>query len=462
MLSVKFPIGFAAPPNHNLQGKLIFLGVTHDSSQSVWLSLTNAAGSFQLEAPGNQLIDEWTRSQRSLRLSLSPVVSNGNGGTHHLIDAETNKQLDSQNQSGGMVFPPFPPWQPGFPTHPIIIPGPGPSHPIVIPGPGPSHPIVIPGPGPSHPIVIPGPATSKSTTISIKKLTATKRQVGQQSHFIQSVPKGRQLDHQEDWNFWTDNYYFGIRDGRNIVNTNGRATNFTVGADRHMTEKLVGGLTLAAIQLTTNAFGGGLENKVRGFKLGPYFGYQISQRWAVDALINYGQYKNNNTVLTLNSSYITKLLNGTLHAIGLYQCGPFQLRPQPLLSYTYFRNPTYNLTGTIENTSVAVTRDAESFALGFVEFKIEGNYTKAIQKDIYQPYIEIGGDYAFTRPSNDQVYSGNLALGNVPELTGLVTVGFRALLRKNLLIEASSSYLSIGEKSYDVWDARLLISYSFS
>lgn len=474
VLFIKFSICFATPPNNGLQGRLIFLGVNHNSTTSIWLSLTSAAGSFKLEGPGNQLIDEWSKTRRGLRLSLSPIVSNGNGGTHHLINAANNKKLDSQNQQGGMVFPPFPPWQPGFPSHPIIIPGPGPSHPIVIPGPGPSHPIVIPGPGPSHPIVIPGPGPSHPIVIpgsavsqggaSTAKSTATKTQVVKQNNFTQSAPitKGRQLEEQEDWNIWSDNYYFGIRDGRNIVNTQGEAANFTLGADRRISKNLVGGLTVAAVQLTTKAFGDGLENNIKGFKFGPYFGYQLSKQWAIDALFNYGQYSNNNKILTLNSSYITRLLNATLHAIGLYQFGHFQLRPQPLLSYTSFRNPTYNLSGTIANTPVQVTRGSESFALGFAEFKIEGNYTKEIKNDIYQPYIEIGVDYAFTRPANDQVYSGNLALGSVPELTGLATVGLRAILGKNFTIEASTSYLSIGESSYDVWDAKLLIAYSFS
>ncbi|HSW69766.1 MAG TPA: autotransporter domain-containing protein [Gammaproteobacteria bacterium] len=465
---------FAAPPDNGLQGNLIFLGVNHTSTKSVWLSLTNAAGSFKLEGPGNQLVDEWSENQRGLRLSLSPFVSQGNGGTHHLINSANNKKLDSQNQNSDIVFPPFPPWQPGEPSHPIVIPpgSPGtPSHPIVIPpeSPGtPTHPIVIPpeSPGtPTHPIVIsPG---SPEKGYPIPEPTS---QVSQESlnnggeNFTQSAPitHARQLDEDKSWNVWSDNYYFGIRDGRNFVNTTGDATNFVIGADRHITTKLVGGLTLSSIHLDTTAFNNGLENNVSGYKIGPYVGYQFSPKWAIDGSVNYGQFQNKNTIVTLNSEYVTKLINATLHSTGLYQFGSFQIRPQPLISYTYFKNPTYDFNGAINNIPTQITRQSEHFALGLAEFKIEGNYTKKTKKGtLIQPYTEIGIDYAFTRPSNDQVYSGNLALASLPKTSGLFTLGLRTLYSKKLLIQASASYLSIGQKNYDLWDARLLFAYSF-
>lgn len=89
-------------------GGLRFLGVTSDSSSSVWLSGTSA-GSFGLDAAqGNQTVDEWTKAKRGLHVSTSPVVSNGNGGTHKLYDLDSNKPclIDTQNQKGGFVFPP--------------------------------------------------------------------------------------------------------------------------------------------------------------------------------------------------------------------------------------------------------------------------------------------------------------------------------------------------------------------
>lgn len=115
-------IAFAAPPD-SAEGKLVFLGVTHDSSHSVWLSVTTA-GSFRLEAQGQQIVDEWDRDSSGLHLSISPIISQGNGGTHFLINAENNRKLDSQNQKGGIVFPPVTdlPTDGLRPEHPIATP----------------------------------------------------------------------------------------------------------------------------------------------------------------------------------------------------------------------------------------------------------------------------------------------------------------------------------------------------
>jgi len=87
---------------------LRFLGTTTDSTRSVWISGTSA-GAFRLEAAqGNQTVDAWSKGRRGLRVSISPVVSNGSGGTHKLLEDTGGNGclLDTQNQQGGFVFPP--------------------------------------------------------------------------------------------------------------------------------------------------------------------------------------------------------------------------------------------------------------------------------------------------------------------------------------------------------------------
>jgi len=60
-------------------GGLVFLGPTADGTRSVWLSGTRSAGSYQLDVPG-QTVDMWTKDRRGLRVTVSPVVANGNPG----------------------------------------------------------------------------------------------------------------------------------------------------------------------------------------------------------------------------------------------------------------------------------------------------------------------------------------------------------------------------------------------
>ncbi|NRP19316.1 hypothetical protein LPJGGPFB_02571 [Ensifer adhaerens] len=97
----------AAAQNCN-GGGLSYLGNIRDGSNSVWLSGT-PAGSFSLEsAQGNQTVDTWSKSRRGLHLSVSPFVSQGNGGTHKLYDVSDGKPclIDTQNQKRDFTLPP--------------------------------------------------------------------------------------------------------------------------------------------------------------------------------------------------------------------------------------------------------------------------------------------------------------------------------------------------------------------
>ena len=88
-------------------GGLQFLGTSANGERSVWVSGTTA-GEFKLEAAqGNQAVDTWSKNRRGLHVSLSPVFSNGNGGTHKLYSSGDNCLLDTKNQKNGFVFPPI-------------------------------------------------------------------------------------------------------------------------------------------------------------------------------------------------------------------------------------------------------------------------------------------------------------------------------------------------------------------
>jgi len=112
--------GWAA--NCKSSGKLRHLGVSADGGKSVWLSATSP-GQFALEsAKGNQTVDQWAKQRRGLRISASPDVSNGSGGTHKLYATDDGKPclLDTQNQKGGFVFPPALPSFPPIGTRPPV------------------------------------------------------------------------------------------------------------------------------------------------------------------------------------------------------------------------------------------------------------------------------------------------------------------------------------------------------
>ncbi len=139
--SLRFPLAallcsaasVAAAKNCSSEGSLSYLGRTSDSSRSVWLSTIQpgSSTSFTLEAAqGGNVVDTFgprTPGTDFRHLSLSPFVSNGNGGAHKLYDTNSGDcLLDTQNQKDGFVFPPFPSRPPVGVRPPIgILPPPG-------------------------------------------------------------------------------------------------------------------------------------------------------------------------------------------------------------------------------------------------------------------------------------------------------------------------------------------------
>jgi hypothetical protein len=131
-----FLVGLAPSAAHagkcDEPGGLTFLGKTANESRSVWLSATGA-GSFALQAEkGQQIVDTWERTRRSLHITLSPVVSPGSGDPHSLLEVSGGSpcEIDKQNQKGGITFPPHIQLPPKLP--PILRPPSGvmPSLPI--------------------------------------------------------------------------------------------------------------------------------------------------------------------------------------------------------------------------------------------------------------------------------------------------------------------------------------------
>lgn len=115
----------ARAANCSVDGGLVFIGKTSDNANSLWLSATGA-GAFRLDAQGATK-DTWSLARRGLHLTLSDVVSTGNGGTHHLYDNSGGGcLLDSQNQKGGFNLPPIGRLFPDFltPELPVLKPPP--------------------------------------------------------------------------------------------------------------------------------------------------------------------------------------------------------------------------------------------------------------------------------------------------------------------------------------------------
>lgn len=92
---------------------------------------------------------------------------------------------------------------------------------------------------------------------------------------------------------------------------------------------------LAQNNYDITAFNRDLKNSGSGFNFGPYGGYIISKNWSTDVSMTDGRLQNIN-IVNLLSSFLTQSMNVSLHTTGVYPLSKFQLRPQPLISFTHY------------------------------------------------------------------------------------------------------------------------------
>lgn len=443
------PYALLAAPPHG-PGRILFVGKTANGQTSVWLSATTR-GMFEVQAR-NQVVDEWSAAQSGLHVTFSPMVSSGSGDPHSLYQIINGGLVfrDKANQQGGITFPPFPGGlPPGEVTPPIALPPIGPSHPIVNPSPGvPTHPIVVP-PGATTP-----PSQSSDATAPDEDTAG----------FTDTAPltPGRQFAWQPRWNVWVDARYFDLVDNRFGMDLTGDATNLTVGADRQVNNDLVIGAMVARNTGQSSSFDSAWQNNARGFTFGPYFGYRFLPNWTLDGTVGYGDLQNDNNISVLNSNYTTHVFTTSFIATGQYNVGVWQLRPKPAIYYNYFHSSSYNMNATMNGTAFAVPITADNFSYGFAQLALEASRTFSLAHGnvATAPFAELGLDYAFARPNSGNVLTSDLTMHSTSPWSGLVRVGARTLITTSVFVEASASYLSLGQPQLNVWEGRLFLSWA--
>lgn len=503
----------SAPAKDNSLGRLIFLGKTSDSSRSVWLSINNAAGSFELQTQGQQVVDEWVRAGAGRRLTLSPFVSTGSGGTHFLLEVSGDKpvQIDSQNQKGGFVFPsdlgprrpngyfplpdipqrhptgyiPLPDIPQRHPTGYIPLPDIPQRHPtgyIPLPDipqrhptgyiplpplpPRPPRPPQPPDGGGGHPdgyIPIPDRPVGPSTP-DFASSGPGYREMRQEEGFGSHVPstRGREFAVETYWNLWIDSRFHGTSDERKGLDIDGRGVTVTVGADRRLSERVVFGLMTEFDDFSSSAFEDLLNSDSVGFTVGPYLSYQLTSTWVLEASLGYGRAENANSLFVLDSEFTTENYTGSLSAVAQYPVGAFNVRPRICVSYTRSRSEAHEMKGEIGRFDIELPQGANSFDSGMGEVTVEVNRVfRTSATSAFVPYVELGVHYDFIRPDDGRILTGDFTRESVPAWRGTVRVGARALVSQSAFIEGSVGYLSVGQRDLDLWEGRLFLSYAF-
>jgi hypothetical protein len=465
----------------NSQGNLRFVGTTADSARSVWLSATSA-GAFRLDsAQGNQTVDSWRKNRRGLHLSLSPNVSNGNGGTHKLYDDSSSGGclLDTQNQIGGFVLPPtfIPPTiaRPPIGTLPPsglmpTLPG-GVTPPIgTLPPEG-----LEPGTAESGELRLSAgqvypvggrcpPGTLEEGSASDLAVTGRCRVISEQyaqpSRGAVPLTPGRDLLDDTPWNSWVDTSYTRIRDRRDNQDLDGSGGVVLLGANRRVDDAMVAGIMLSLENSRTDAYGGEQQVDVNGFMVGPYMSYQFSPAWSLYASFNLGHFNQDQQLSTLSGSGDVQRYALTLNAEGQYALDEVYLRPKVLLSYLHSNNEAYELAGAIEGAAISLQLPEDSYNSGGLQPSLELSRPFTLSNGrVFVPYVEAGVNYAFERPDASESYLTEL--DEPSRFSGMLRLGARTVLGESSMLDFNSSYQSIGTPGLDVWQAEMLFSHGF-
>ena len=466
-------------------GNLRYLGTTTDSTRSVWISGTSA-GAFRLEAAqGNQAVDAWSKGRRGLRVSISPVVSNGNGGTHKLYEDTGGNGclLDSQNQQGGFVFPPIA-RPPGSVRPPIGTLPPSGVMPA-LPG-GVTPPIgTLPPSGEKVTGNIALTAaegyTPPPTVLPCSEMRPGEHggsdsdprsgchapeqqdpQAASESAAGAPITAGRDLVEETLWNAWVDTHYTSTTDHRNGLDTTGNAGVIVMGADRRVASDLVAGFQLSLETASSKGFEGEMTSDSNGFMISPYMAYQVSPEWSLYGALGLGQSNIDNRILSLNGSYEVQRYSATLNAQGQYPLGSAFVRPKFTLSYMHNNADAYNLGGSILGTPINLRMPKNSYDFGTLESSVEINRVFRFDNgSALMPYAEIGISYDFERPDSGRYLDGDLVYRDSSPWIGMTRLGIRSLVDRTTLVEFAASYLSLGTNDLAIWDLRLFLSHSF-
>jgi len=493
-------------------GGLRFLGTSADGARTVWVSGTSA-GTFKLEAAqGNQTVDVWNKTRRGLHVSLSPVVSSGNGGTHKLYSSD-DCLLDAQNQKNGFVFPPniippgvtrpplnrpLTPTLPGGVVPPIGILPPEPLTPT-FPG-GVTPPIgtlpvtpitpTLPGgvvppiatlpevpptgggqpefdhadPALARPLVPPQPCRGArpEDASTVGQMSDCYSPVAEtQSGALPPTP-GRELVEPTEWNIWLDSRASHLSDQRDVMDTRGDSSAITIGLDRIVSSDLVAGLQLALMRADGKSFEGDLRTDSTAYSIGPYVSYSASPDWLVYGAVGFGRQSVDTRIVGLEGRSDTDQYSLSLQTEGQYALGSAVARPKIQLSHTYVSGDTYALQGNILNTPITLNMRNAGFNYGVALGSLEINRTFDLGHDrLVMPYIEAGVYYEYARPQSGQHLTGNLAYADTSPWGGVLHAGARSLVGHSTMASLDLGYQSLGINDLSIWELQLLVSHAF-
>ncbi|WP_412776951.1 autotransporter domain-containing protein [Thalassospira lucentensis] len=285
--------------------------------------------------------------------------------------------------------------------------------------------------------------------------------ISMQSDVVPLTP-GREFVEEPLWNFWSETRGIYANDRRHDLDTTAYSGSFLAGFDREIAQGTVAGISGSFETSRSEGFNENLETKAYGMSIGPYIAHRISPEWAVEGSLGYMLLHNDLSVVVLDGSYLSHQLSGATALNGQYRYDEWTFRPRFGLSYAETFVEDYDLSGAIAGNPVTVNVGSDHFGYGEAEMSGEVSTLRVLSDDLIgMPYAELGLHYAFLRPNDGEILSGNLTYEDTSPVSGTLRGGMRFVYDDEIFFDVGAGYLSIGQNGLDVWEATAKVSFAF-
>jgi outer membrane autotransporter protein len=267
-----------------------------------------------------------------------------------------------------------------------------------------------------------------------------------------------------EWSVWLDGGYLSISDERYGLSTDGSSRGIILGFDRMVDDGLVVGIALGTDDAEITGYGGTVGVDYRGYFGGPYVGYRINDELVLDAWLAYGSYDVDSRISVLEGRNDFDRWFSSVNLTGQYVYDEYRFRPKLSLFYAHSDadDPRYRVRGIPEFEGETFVFAGEDENQGLVDVSLEVNRLWSVSDDLLVlPYGRAGIRYDFDRPNDGELVTPTLELVTPSAWSGNLRLGVKALVNKNMIVDVSGGYLSLGQNGLDVWNGRLAVSWLF-
>ena len=278
----------------------------------------------------------------------------------------------------------------------------------------------------------------------------------------QPLTEGRRYLEPTDWDIWSDIRITAVEKGGNPKLVDGETLTASFGIDNRVAENLVLGVSGMFSDGSTDSYGGLLKSGTSGFSFGPYLAWLVAEHVTFDLSASWGRVENDIQLFDLATSFTTDVLSLSSDITFDTMVDGVALRPKVGVSYTRSSNEDHALRGAIMGRQVDLALPGTTSELASAEMAIEAAAPIAYHDDdLVIPFLELGAKWDFLRPDHAQFDTSVNRIVSPGEWSGYANGGLRFVIDRNLTLEVSGAYRSIGVENFDIWEGRLYVSFAF-